>query len=196
MRLLIAIPSYDRRIDIDIVKGLLNLERSKVDFDLIMPVSSHISRNRNLAVHETLKENYEWLLFWDSDIGIEDGFLQKMLDTAYQHDAQIVCGCYTMKEENAKYVLGIKNGPKYENLTEIKQVREVDAGGTGILLIKREVLATLTEPWFTIVDGENLYVMPEDFEFCRKAKEAGFKIMADPRFQTRHYGIKPYTHVC
>lgn len=194
MRILIAIPSYDRRVDLEIAKGLLQLEREGYNFDLVMPVSSHISRNRNLAVHEAIKGAYDWLLFWDSDIGLEEGFLTKMLDTAYKHEADIVCGCYKMKEENGKYVLGIKHGEKYENLTEITRVREVDAGGTGIILINVKVFGAIEEPWFTIIDGKNLFVMPEDFEFCRKAKEKGFKIMADPRFTTNHYGIKSYQH--
>lgn len=194
MRILVAIPTYDRRVDIDIARGLLRLEREGHDFDLIMPVSSHISRNRNLAAHELLKGDYDWLLFWDSDIGLEEGFLKKMLETAYKHDADIVCGCYKMKEENGKYVLGIKNGDRYENLTEIRQVREVDAGGTGCLLIKRRVLEALSEPWFTIEDGNNLFVLPEDFRFCKLAKEKGFKIMADPRFKTHHFGVKSYSH--
>ena len=195
MRILIAIPSYDRRLDIEIARGLLHLERAMYDFDLVMPVSSHISRNRNLAVHECLKGDYDWLLFWDSDIGLEERFLDKMIETAYKHEAQIVCGSYKMKEENGKYVLGERKGDKYENLTEISKVREVDAGGTGVMLISRKVLEALEDPWFTIEDGKSLFVLPEDFRFCQKAKEKGFKIMADPRFTTNHYGSKSYSHV-
>lgn len=194
MRILVGIPTYDRRVDIEIAKGLVNLERDGHDFDVCFPVSSHISRNRNYIVHAALDGGHDWLLFWDSDISIQEGFLTKMLETAYKHSADIVCGCYKMKEEGGKYVLGEKDGDKYRNLTEITSVQEVDAGGTGIMLIHRRVLEALDEPWFTIIDGKNLFVMPEDFEFCRRAKEKGFKIVADPRFITHHYGVKAYSH--
>lgn len=195
VRILVGIPSYDRRVDIEIAKGLVNLERGGYNFDVCFPVSSHISRNRNYIVHQMLREDYKWLFFWDSDIAIEEGFMDKMMETAYKHQAQIVCGCYKMKEESGKYVLGErqKDGT-YQNLIEIHKIREVDAGGTGIMLIHRDVLVEMEEPWFTILDGKQLFVMPEDFEFCRRAKELGYKIVADPRFATHHYGTKAYSH--
>lgn len=192
---MVGVPTYDRRIDIDQAKGLLQLERAGYELDLVFPVSSHISRNRNYIVSEFLKSTNDWLLFWDSDIGLEEGFLDKMFDTAYKHDAQIVCGAYKMKKEGSVYVLGEQKPDKtYHNLTEVFGVREVDAGGTGIMLIHRTVLETLEEPWFTIKDGKNLFVMPEDFLFCEKAKKEGFKIMADARFSTNHYGTQPFHH--
>src|SRR5260221_564894 len=124
-KILIGIPSYDRRVDLEVTRGLIQLERDGHDFDLVMPVSSHISRNRNYCVAEMLKGDYQWLLFWDSDIGIDNGFLAKMLETAYKHDADIILGAYKMKQEMPKYVLGKHiEGDKYENLTEINEVQE------------------------------------------------------------------------
>lgn len=195
MRILISIPTYDRRVDVDIVSGLLHLERAKIDFDLHFPISSLLARNRNLSVHECLTGGYDYLFFWDSDVGLEDGFMKKMLETAYKQGAKIVCGAYKKKDDSGKYVLGMSNEKTYENLMSLKEPREVDAGGTGCMLIHRDVLMSLEDPWFTVVDGQNMFTMPEDFEFCRKAKLKGFKIYADPRFNTRHYGVKAYEHL-
>src|SRR3990167_10276341 len=96
LKILIAIPTYDRRIDIDLVRVLLNSERQgKYHLDFIFPVSSHLSRNRNLACHKMLEVGYDYLLFLDSDLGIYDeAFIDKLLVTAYKVEAKIVGGAY------------------------------------------------------------------------------------------------------
>ena len=199
MKILIGTPTHDRRIDIETFKAMIGLERQqKYELNFMLPVSSHLSRNRNMCCHTALDEGHDWLLFLDSDIGIGDpGFLEMMMDTAYRFDAQIVCGAYKIKEQNtgvSRYPIGLLRDGVYENMESVRERRLVDAGGTGIMLIKREVLERMEEPWFTIVDGKDLFVMPEDWEFCRKARELGFKIAVDPRFETRHYGFYSWTH--
>jgi len=54
---------------------------------------------------------------------------------------------------------------------------ERDGVGGGCLLIHRRVLEAIGDPWFECAN--NLH-MGEDFDFCRKAQEKGFKIYADP----------------
>jgi len=54
---------------------------------------------------------------------------------------------------------------------------ECDGVGGGCLLIHRRVFEAIGDPWF--VCAKDLH-MGEDFDFCRKAQEKGFKIYADP----------------
>lgn len=195
MRILIAIPTYDRRVDIEIARQLLHLEREGHDFDVVFPVSSHISRNRNYAVHAMLKGEYSYLLFWDSDIAPDGGFLRRMLDTAYKWDADIVCGCYRFKDGSDKWVLGTSTGKgHYVNLVDPigDKPFEVDAGGTGLMLVRRKVFEMLPDPWFTIQDGADLFTLPEDFLFCGNAKSEGLTIVAEPGFRVKHYGHHAY----
>lgn len=196
LRILIAIPTYDRRVDVDIVRGILDLERTqKYHLDLIFPISSHISRNRNYAVTQFLKGNYQYLLFWDSDIGISGDFIQSLLDVGYKYDAKVMCGAYVKKDiTKTEYVYGIKEGDDYKNPDRAYKDGLIDAGGTGIMLIAREVLERMQDPWFTILDGKNLYCFPEDWEFSRKARELGFKVGLATGFKTTHYGNYPFTH--
>lgn len=197
MKILIGTPTYDRRIDIELVKLFLNLEReNKHEFDYVFPVSSHISRNRNLICLEALKAGHDAVLFLDSDIAIPDsGFLEKMIETAFKLDAKIVGGAYMMKKEEIAYVAGSQKDGKFDNIKVAPDAPvEVECVGTGIMLVYADVLKELKDPWFTIIDKPLLEVMPEDFEFCRKAKEAGFKVALDPRFTTQHYGAKAWTH--
>ncbi len=195
VRILIGTPTFDRRVDIEVVKGILKLEREGYDIDICFPVSSHISRNRNYIVHQALKEGHDYVFFWDSDLGLEEGFMDKLMNASYDFEAKIAVGCYKIKDKESKYVLGKRKGDLYENLTKCDIIQEVDAGGTGCMLIHKSVFDLIEDPWFTIVDGKNLETMPEDFEFCRKAKEKGVKIVAVPTFTTNHYGHGVWNHL-
>lgn len=196
MRILIGIPTYDRRVDCELLKTLIHVERrGDHKLDYMFPISSHLSRNRNMCVHEAMKNNHDALLFLDSDIGIQDeSFIEKLIETSYKFDAGIVGGAYRMKKSELIYVAA-KKVEKLENIKKIPIYPQlVDAVGTGIMLILKEVFQKIDDPWFTIVDKPNLEVNPEDFYFCEKAREKGIQIALDPRFSTNHWGMNSWTH--
>lgn len=60
---------------------------------------------------------------------------------------------------------------------------EVDAVGFGALLMRRDVLDRVPEPWFTID-----WQAGEDIAFCVKAKEHGIKIWCDGGYSVGHIG--------
>lgn len=66
-------------------------------------------------------------------------------------------------------------------------LHEVHAAGSAGMLIRRRVLEAIADPWFS-TDGKGLN---EDFAFCRKAREAGFKIHCDVEVQMGH--MAPHT---
>lgn len=75
---------------------------------------------------------------------------------------------------------------------------EIGAGAGGGMLIHRRVLETLPDPWWTVqtvispVDGKPGQTS-EDFDFCDKAIEAGFRIWADLDVSVAHmatYGVR------
>lgn len=150
-----------------------------------------------MVCHEALQSGHDAVLFLDSDIGIiDETFVDKLLDTAYKLDAKVVGGAYLMKKlDETVYIAGENIGGKFDNLRKrFTQPRLVEGIGTGIMLVFRQALEKVEDPWFSIIDKPNLDVMPEDFEFCRKVIEKGFKVAIDPRFETRHYGQKAWVH--
>lgn len=59
---------------------------------------------------------------------------------------------------------------------------ECDAVGFGSLLMRRDVLDRVPEPWFNFTDAG------EDIAFCVQAKKHGIKIYCDPQYKLGHIG--------
>jgi len=146
-------------------------------------------------------------------------------------DVDVICGVYPKKEINWHEVkAAVERGVPVENLHEytgsfvvntidkkdatgkITDPIEIEKGGTGFMLIKRNVIAKIKESvphysndMFTVVNPkdvgtqianmfdtsispvDNRY-MSEDYHFCDLAKANGFKIYAAPWAQLTHTG--------
>jgi len=69
--------------------------------------------------------------------------------------------------------------PKYRN-----KIFEVDGGGTGMVIIKREVFETIEAPWYEtrqtkmVTPTGQLVYWGDDVMFHKKVQDAGFKIYA------------------
>ena len=70
-------------------------------------------------------------------------------------------------------------------------VLEVDAAGSAGMLIRREVLDAVGDPWFNSTpdrDGRQV-IMNEDITFCLRARELGFRLFATTAATMGHLGI-------
>ena len=89
---------------------------------------------------------------------------------------------------------------------------ELRYAGTGFLLVRRQVYTDIQErlglpvcnqrfgrpmvPFFQpmlIPDGEGHWYLPEDFAFCERARQCGYKIMADTTIRLWHHGSYGYS---
>lgn len=188
---------------------------------------SLITRARNTCADEFLKTEATHLLFIDADIGFNPEDVPKMLE----RDVDILCGLYPKKEVNWPRIAGAVQrgippqdlihhaGSVVVNLVEDQptfvengQLLEIKNGGTGFMLIKREVFEKLKdvvpsyvndmyrateivnnpqyikEFFTTSIDPETGRLMSEDYHFCILARKHGFKIWADPMIDLTHMG--------
>jgi GT2 family glycosyltransferase len=140
---------------------------------------------RNNCVISSSKTNPDYLFFLDVDVFASPKTIQKLIEK----EKNIISGPYHMKA--APYqpqAYKQKENDAYElmKITE-KKVVEVDACGTGCLLIKKEVFEKIGFPYFFCVDeGKEI---GEDLFFCRKAKKAGYRIYYDNTIEgVAHFG--------
>ena len=157
---------------------------------------SLITRGRNVMAAAFLKSDWSHLFWLDSDIDFEPEDIAKVWNLG----ADVGVGFYTMKRPD-KPLSAWKDGKLLRIEDCPKEPFEVDLAGTGCMCIKREVLETVAKTC-EVAQGEDgpyaaMFMDPihkgvqesEDYFFCRKAREAGFKIIGDPTVKLGHWGL-------
>lgn len=150
------------------------LQDFRVYTNVSIASGSGIAELRNLLVKQALdyKETTH-ILFVDDD----QMFPADSIHQLAKHDLPIVAANIVRKESNPRTNSKELNGenPVY-TLPHSAGLEEVQFVGTGMMLIKREVFETMKKPYF-FYDVENN--VGEDVNFCRLAREAGYKIYID-----------------
>lgn len=161
---------------------------------------SLITRARNEMTAAFLKSEHSHLFWLDSDIEFEPEDVAKL----WNLKADVAVGVYAMKKRDAQWFAAWKDGALVKDLDQFKEPIAVDYAGTGFMLIRRAVLEKLAETAESY-EGHNgrvpaLFMTPvhndcfesEDYNFCRKARQAGFSIIMDPSVRLGHYGQYRY----
>jgi len=129
---------------------------------------------------DAMAEGCTHILFIDSDMR----FPQDMIERLLKHDLDIVAtNCARRRMPTGPTAQLYKENGDRElvwTMPESTGLQEVGSVGMGVMMIKANVFAALSEPWFETpwrVDKRG-YV-GEDVFFCQKAAAAGFKIWID-----------------
>jgi hypothetical protein len=181
----------------------LNIEPStfKAIYDLIIPddIEPHfqffygynVDQVRNLIADWVVKGPYDYLFSVDYDISFKPDTLVKMLS----HDKDIVTGIYRQRNMDNQ-ILEVfepndRGGFTHIPWDKIKNtpLPEVGACGFGCVLIKKKVMVDIGYPQFKYHSALNhAETFSEDLDFCRKAREKGFKLFADTSIVCEHTG--------
>lgn len=185
-KVLVAHPIYRMSPSVNFYLGMIDTVATYPGgLDIRLGTDFSAVKARNDLVIQFLKSDCEYLFFVDLDIGLpRDGLRQLVED-----DVPIVGGLYFERipphnpmifekgeftEREHRYLFK-RNYP--EGLTE------VDATGAGALLVKKEVFKNLTPPYFYQPE----IAVSEDFFFCERAKERGYKVYVDTSVKCTHY---------
>lgn len=166
-------------------------------------------------------------MFIDADIMFRPEDIFPMLEA----DKDIICGIYPKKEihwgsvrkaieagapddqlrhHTGAFVVNLKDYAP-EVTVPINQPVEIWNGGTGFMLIKREVLTgligkvpyylnnvldvnnpsngeTIHEFFATQIEEDTKILLSEDYDFCKKARNNGFSVWAAPWVELSHIG--------
>lgn len=230
-KVFVATPMYGGVCHGQFLKSILSLTLlgAKRGHDIIFTDlynESLINRARNTLTELFLKTDCEYLLFIDADQGFNAEAVIKMIE----EDLDLVGAAVPMKGINWKRVekavqdgktdlnqhTGIYNvnmspEQREEFLKNPNAIAEVQYIGTGLMLIKRNVLEALKEKvgsyksdqlqvgtinkgdriydfWKTMVDAESDRLLSEDYHFCKLWKEQGGKIYLAPYVKVIHAG--------
>ena len=129
---------------------------------------------------DAMQENCSHVLFVDSDMR----FPQDMIGRLLKHDLDIVAtNCARRRMPTGPTAQLYKENGNRElvwTMPDSTGLQEVGSVGMGVMLIKANVFAALSEPWFeTPWRHDKRGYIGEDVFFCQKAAAAGFKIHID-----------------
>jgi len=239
-KLFVATPMYGGLCYGYYAQSLLSLQHAMRDMRIDIACSflfneSLIQRARNSLAHSFLKTDFTHLMFIDADIHFNPKDVLPMLLA----DKPIICGVYPKKEINWGQVhnaavngvpaneLSKYSGSFVVNLVGYKEEERVDTGspieiwngGTGFMLIKREVFEQLrdkvpsyindthdlggnigheriSEFFATSIEPLGERLLSEDYHFCKIWREkCGGSVWAAPWAQLSHIGTHMFNGI-
>ena len=162
---------------------------------------TYLDQNREEISQRAVDDDYDYLLFLDSDMIYRNDILDKL----YDRHKDIVGAIYSMRS-------GVEHGPAiYEYLPDkgsfdqykywpINKFLKVGGIGTGLLLIKVSALKKIEPPRFAYLECKtpdkdgNRRRLGEDLSFCIRCIENDIKIYADGWIWAGHLGQKVWTY--
>jgi hypothetical protein len=232
-RIFVATPMYGGLCTGGYALGLLNMagtcSRNGIElYYAHMQNESLITRARNSLAYDFMRSDATHLMFIDADISFNPQDIVSMTNA----DKDIICGIYPKKEINwytvAKAVTNGVDPKELQNYTgsfvvnlvggaseqegNLYAPMQIENGGTGFMLIKREVFEALKDkvPTYTndmmlvtetdqqkkiiheffdtSIDEDSNRLLSEDYHFCKLARKHGFKIYAAPWVKLVHSG--------
>jgi len=174
------------------------------------PLAVDVARNELVETFLKLPATYTHLLMVDSDAMIHPDTLQRLLSweapvvgalaftrygplypTVYRTESKEQPGSFRVRMDEVKEFVDkhrelVSSRPVVLTPRPPDALMEVDRTGCHCLLIRRDVLEAIERPWFV---AEVMRRNREDFYFCEKVQEAGFRVYVDLSCMAGHmYG--------
>jgi hypothetical protein len=164
-------------IKTDLAK-VLNYIQQNDSYEIMVsyPSAKPITNNRNMIVQKFLAiKDADYLMMIDADI-IPTPDILNLVD----FEKDIITPLMFVQQKGTLIPLYLRRNKDgiYDagNYLEETGLQEVDATGTGCIVIKREVLEKVEHPFENVYDRDGIKKLGNDFNFCKKAKELGFKV--------------------
>jgi len=198
LKVLIATPAYDGRLDVWYTTSLVNSVRIAQDngiflHPVFMSYDALVQRARNDLFRLGLE--YDAVIWIDSDLEWNPMWIMELLGS----DKDVIGGTYRKKTDDAElYTV------KTKDLTATDGLIKVDGLGMGFLKMSKKAVQALwdaSQPYqnegrecrmvcdIQIVDGQ---LVSEDNVVTRKLADLGFDIWLDPHMTCCHIGTKKF----
>jgi hypothetical protein len=204
IKLFIATPAFSGKVNIQYAISLsdtvLLLKENRIQTMILLSKSgSLLCAERNRLIAQFLKSDCTHLLCIDSDLGWPPNAVLEMI----RKNKDFIAGVYPCRTEKVFLFRPIYNENKsLKNEDELLEMENIPAG---FMLIKREVILKVISdtPELAYCPKENKEdaahgvfetkirngeFWGEDFIFCEKVRNSGFKILVDPLIEFDHDG--------
>jgi hypothetical protein len=209
-KLFIGIPAYDGKLNIKTAYGLAQLMPEAMRLGVAVTLSdisncSLITLARNALVNEFLKTDCTELLFIDADVIVTPDDILRLMAQGGTQD--ISAGAYPRRARDKRFFTDL-HWDENKNLEFIGSLMRVKRVGTGFMLIQRHVIEQMIEvhpEWaYKNSDGAVLHALfdfgiineqyvGEDYLFCDRATDLGFKVYIDVDISLPHVGTEAFT---
>lgn len=209
MKIFVAIPTYDRKLDINVVIALLSEQAVAIANGDILKINflsgnAGIAQARNQLATEFMESDFDRMFFLDADITWEIGNIVKLAHSP----VDFVGGGYRLKREEESYPIAWLRDGK-DLWSDTNGLIEVEGVPTGFLSLSRKVFQTMLDKYpereLTVQCGHKAYCffqMPlvdghlygEDLYFCREWLESGGKVYLSPEIKLTHWNYNPTAH--
>ena len=207
-KLMIAIPAYDGKLNIKTSFALADLVVKASKFGVQVQLShlsgcSLITKARNILVANFLESDCTDMLFIDADIVVDAESVLRLLALSTGKD--ITAGAYPRRAKD-RYFFADLYFNENQDLEFDGSLMRVERVGTGFMLIQRHVLEDMAkahEDWTYEFKGEQITALfdfalkdgkyvGEDYLFCDRAREHGYKIYIDVDISLPHVGTDTF----
>jgi hypothetical protein len=168
---------------------------------------SAIDFGRSSLASQAIADGFEEIMWIDSDVGFDPDDVDKLRS----HNLPLCCGLYA-KKNGQGFACNFLPGTDLVVFGKGGGLRELLFCGFGFVYTRREVYESIKQrshlpdcnqrfgppitPWFfpeLAPDGAGWWYLAEDYAFCHRARQCGFKVMADTTIRLTHVGRHPYT---
>ena len=198
MKVLIATPAYDGRLDVWYTTSLVNSVRIAQEngiflHPVFMSYDALVQRARNDLFKLALE--YDAVIWIDSDLEWNPMWIMELLGS----DKDVIGGTYRKKTDDAElYTV------KTKDLTATDGLIKVDGLGMGFVKMSKKAVQALwdaSQPYqnegregrmvcdIQVIDGQ---LVSEDNVVMRKLADLGFEVWLDPRMTCCHIGTKKF----
>lgn len=210
-KLFIATPAFDGKVNVSYACSLcdtrLLMALNGIEVMVRVNVSgSLLVRERNELLKQFLASDATHILCIDSDIGWNPLDVKRLID----HNEDFVSVLYPARGPDRCFLFRAvyEDEHKKMNVSE-KGLLPMEYVPAGFMLMKREMIEAMIkhfpelyyepkDPSLKQHAGHHLFAIElfegefwgEDYVFCRRARQAGFKIWVDPMVELDHAGVK------
>ena len=137
-----------------------------------VPMHYLVADGQNIAVHQAVQQNYEWMLLWEDDVVAPPDLYTQMDAYITRADCPVVSGLYFLKADRSEPICYRGRGTRCFTNFHIGDKFRVDGVPTGMLLIHRSILELMygESPEYTTLGGLRV----------RKIFETPAKVVREP----------------